>query len=770
MRETPKDAAARPMPIGVPLVGLLILAVLAGVPQAQPWLLVSGTWVAVGATLGGMAWYRPAERVAWWLVAGMLLMWGLAGLVDPLVPASEPVRTTAYAALVVAGQLFAFAVGIRLYWIRRHGDPAVRKPLRRGFFPGADEEFGRPHDRVSRYADRLLLVGVLGLVLAQVVTSVQAQPERMSTAPVLTSALDVILGGLLLRFLLSRERMPRALLLTVFGALGIIAGAILLSTARGEQFYVTAGYVSLTVAVGLFVWAPLDPSMRSAFTRAALSCRRSESGRLLGLIPLAVMPVLLYVLGPQDGGRLPALVYLLTGLLLAVVALVRGAAAVLDNERLAVRDWYTGLLNRRGLVLAYRRVDASPERPWQLAQLDLDDFKQINDTFGHYAGDELLVQVARRLRGAVGADGIIGRTGGDEFVLILPPGHASVEQTVEQVFAEPFTVSGNAMPVRASTGVTAISCPRRDEAEVFTEVDIAVYAAKAAGKNTVTVYDPKHREQVLGRQTLLADLRRTMDGDTTAGTLEVYYQPLVELGTGAVTGCEALIRWRHAERGMIRPDDFLGLAETSGLAGDLDRWVLHEALAQVAQWEAEGIGSIYVSTNLGRTSMLDPHLAEVTLEYLRRTGVRPQQLHLEITEHDELPPEAGALTLALLTEAGVRVSLDDFGIGYTSLDYLHRYPVRQLKLDRSITSNLQTAASSPLLEGIVALARSLQVDVVAEGIETEPQRERLAGLGIAYGQGYHLCRPQPAASMTALLRAAGPARRLTVVPENAVPA
>jgi EAL domain-containing protein (putative c-di-GMP-specific phosphodiesterase class I) len=308
-----------------------------------------------------------------------------------------------------------------------------------------------------------------------------------------------------------------------------------------------------------------------------------------------------------------------------------------------------------------------------------------------------------------------------------------------------------------SIGVTEVSSVR-NVGEVFTETDIALYAAKAAGRNTTVRYDPKHREQVLGRGQLLTDLRRTLDGDTSAGVFEVYYQPLVELGTGTLTGCEALIRWHHAERGMIRPDDFFGLAETSGLAGDLDRWVLHEALSQVAAWEAEGIGSIYVSVNLGRTSMLDPHLAEATLACLAATGVRPTQLHLEITEHDELPPEAGALALARLTEAGVRVSLDDFGIGYTSLDYLHRYPVRQLKLDRSITCNLQTDTSSPLLEGIVALARSLQVDVVAEGIETEPQRARLAGLGIAYGQGYHLCRPQPAASMTSLLREAGPSR------------
>ncbi|MDP9831239.1 putative bifunctional diguanylate cyclase/phosphodiesterase [Kineosporia succinea] len=735
--------------------GLLVLAVPAGHPDVQPWLLLAGTWVAVGATLGGIAWYRPAEWIAWSLVAGMLGLWGGAGLVGLLNEDAAAVG----AALVIAGQMCAVGVVVRLFWIRRHGQQEAVGKARYVFFPGAVEEFGGRWDRFSRYADLLLLVGVFGVVVAQVVATVRALPTGVSVVAAVIPVIDVVLGGLLVRFLISRDRLPRSTFLGVLAAILTVVNDLVVVVGTGERapLHNQFAQVAAVVAVGLFVWAPLEPSMHAAFSPQALLRRRSESSRLVALMPLAAVPVLLYVIGAD---LLPGLVYVLTGVLVAMVALVRGAAAVLDNERLADRDWYTGLLNRRGMVLAFRELAPTAESPWQLALLDVDDFKQVNDTFGHYAGDDLLVQIARRLRGQMSPDAILGRPGGDEFVLILPPGHTPVEAIKDKVFAAPFDVAGHEMPVRVSIGVIELNLPDRDEAEVFTEVDIAVYSAKAAGRNTVVVYDPKQRDQVLGRQALLTDLRRTLDGDVTAGTFEVYYQPLVELGTGLITGCEALMRWRHTERGMVRPDDFFGLAETSGLAGELDRWVLGEALAQVAAWEQEGIGSIYVSVNLGRTSMLDPRLAEATLQSLEHAGVKPTQLHLEITEHDELPPEAGALTLALLTEAGVRVSLDDFGIGYTSLDYLHRYPVRQLKLDRSITSNLQTDPSSPLLEGIVAMARSLKVDVVAEGIETEPQRERLAGLGIAYGQGYHLCRPQPAELMTDLLRQAGPAKRI----------
>ncbi|GAB3277606.1 hypothetical protein GCM10027456_69140 [Kineosporia babensis] len=710
-----------------------------------------GAWGGVVSAFVGLARFRPSERVAWYLVIAMLLLFSTGKLIG----VAQPQLSVLADGLTFVAQSCVLGVVLRLVVIRRRQMQRSATPPDEGF--SAVGEQGRS---IFRYADLLLLIGICALVVAQTLATSLTLPAGVSMAERLVPVGNVVLVCFMVRFLLSRARLPRATVLGLLAGIMIVCSDVMtvVGAAQGSVLLERGAGAILAVAMWLFVWAPREPSMTEAFDVVSLLQSRSESARLVALMPLAGVPVVLYVLGQQGHGRLPALIYVSVGVVMALVALARGASAVRFNEWQAERDWYTGLLNRRGLVSAMRRIEPSPQQPWQLAMIDIDDFKHVNDTFGHEAGDDLLVQVADRLRQESQDGAIIGRFGGDEFVLVLPVGHACAAELTDRAFAAPFTVAGHEMPVRASAGVTVLESSDRDESQTFTEVDIAVYAAKAAGKNTVVTYDPKHREQILGRQNLITDLRRTLQGDRAAGTFEVHYQPLVELGTGLISGCEALIRWRHAERGMIRPDHFIGLAETSGLAGEIDRWVLLEALHQVARWEAEGIGSIYVSVNLGRTSMLDPALADATLEALRVTGVEPSQLHLEITEHDELPREAGALTLALLTEAGVRVSLDDFGIGYTSLDYLHRYPVRQLKLDRSITSNLQTAPSSPLLEGIVAMAKSLQVDVVAEGIETEPQRERLADLGIAYGQGYHLCRPQPAEAMTSLLREAGPAR------------
>lgn len=767
MRHTPAAGSRHPLWFAVPALGLLTLVAVAAVTVGLPaWLLPAGTAVAAAAIVAGIVRYRPQQWRDWMLAGCALALRAGAGLVELLPGEHAPART----GLLLAAQVCTLAVVLRLARAARGGRWNPVDAVQRAFIAGRAQEPVRRWVGLLRGADVFLIVGILAVVTAHLVVAVRDLPSGVPLAAVLAPVVDVVLAGVLLRVLTTRDRMPRSAFSFLLAALAAVAGDLLTVAAtglRGSGPGAAAEAVTV-VAVLLFVRAPLDPSMRCAFAVRTALRPRPESARLLALTPLALVPLVLYVVAGQNtaqsagqsAGQLPGLVHVLAGVLVALVGLVRGAAAVLENERLAERDRSTGLLNRRGMLRAFHDLAPAPDRPWQLALLDLDEFKQINDTFGHQAGDDLVVQVARRLRRQAGPHAVLGRSGGDEFVVMQPAGPDLVEQLRERVFGEPFTVAGHEMPIRASIGVTDLTRPGLDENVVFAEADIAVYAAKAAGRNTVVHYDPKHREQVLGRQQLIDDLRRTLDGDRSTGALQVDYQPLVDLSTDLITGCEALVRWRHAERGTISPDDFLRLAETSGLAGEIDRWVLHQALTQVAVWEAEGIGSLYVSVNLGRTSMLDPQLAEVTLDYLRRTGVRPQQLHLEITEHDELPPEAGATTLALLTEAGVRVSLDDFGIGYTSLSYLHRYPVRELKLDRSITSNLQTSVSSPLLEGIVALARSLAVDVVAEGIETEPQRARLAGLGIAYGQGYHLCRPQPSGAMTALLREAGPTRRI----------
>jgi len=393
----------------------------------------------------------------------------------------------------------------------------------------------------------------------------------------------------------------------------------------------------------------------------------------------------------------------------------------------------------------------------RICLLDVDDFKHVNDTFGHAAGDQLLVEVSTRLTAAVGPTGTVARSGGDEFILLLSPSCPHPDELLPAVFGRPFDVGSAQAPyprrLRASAGWTTVQLDSRLP-HVLADADIALYAAKATGKDAVVAFEPRLRADVLGRLTLVEDLRQLLDG-TGAGELAVRYQPLVSLSDGRVLGCEALVRWQHPERGLVLPDTFLGLAEEHDLAARIDALVLTEALTQLAHWDAEGLPRLFVSVNLGRSSMLDPALADVVRAALTRTGTTPDRLHLEITEHAELPVAAGAETLRSLADDGVRVSLDDFGIGYTSLDYLRRYPVSTLKLDRSITEPLQRESSSALLAGVVLLAGSLGIEVLAEGIETPAQQQRLTALGATVGQGYLLARPLPAEEFSAFVHRTG---------------
>nr|WP_231134327.1 EAL domain-containing protein [Motilibacter deserti] len=494
--------------------------------------------------------------------------------------------------------------------------------------------------------------------------------------------------------------------------------------------------------------------MKGAFDSSTLFSRRSESSRLLGLVPLAAVPGVLYLLvGRQSASALPTWSYVAVELVVAVLGLLRGAQAVRTSEQRAERDPLTGLANRRGLARAFESALAEPgDVPVRVALLDVDDFKQVNDTWGHDAGDALLCEVGARLGAAVGGAGLVARSGGDEFVVLLHGDPGAARRAVASVFDRPFDVAGHSRPIRVSAGIAEVA-PGATLAHVLADADIALYAAKGDGKGKVMAYTPDLRERVLGRLALVSELTRLLDGDPDAGELVVHYQPLVDLHTEAVFGCEALVRWQHPTRGLLAPDVFLGLAEEHGLAARVDRRVLDEALAQLLRWDRAGLPELRMNVNLGRSSMEHPRLAQDVISSLTESGVSPSRLHVEITEHHELRPEAGVSALQLLSAHGVGVGLDDFGVGYTSLDYLRRYPIEVLKLDRSITRPLEAEPSSPLLEGIVGLARSLGVSVLAEGIETPAQRDRLAALGIAYGQGFSIARPMPASALEGFLRA-----------------
>ncbi|WP_336026608.1 putative bifunctional diguanylate cyclase/phosphodiesterase [Geodermatophilus sp. FMUSA9-8] len=487
------------------------------------------------------------------------------------------------------------------------------------------------------------------------------------------------------------------------------------------------------MAALVFAGATVHPSMVDLFTPALLQSRRTESARLLGLTPLVLAPVGLYVIGGTGlGQRLPTPAYLLLAALVSLLAIVRGAQAVRRSERRATQDPLTGLANRRGLARAFDAPMATPGTvdgsPGKVYLLDLDDFNHVNDVFGHETGDRLLTAVGLRLQSAVGALGTVARSGGDEFVVLLTPTAPAPAELISGAFADPFTLetplAHRSHVVQVSAGWTTLK-QRSRLSQSLADADVALYASKAAGKGTVAGFHDALREDVLGRLSIAEDLRRLLTGDDESGHLELRFQPLVTVADGDVVGCEALVRWWHPHRGLLAPDAFLGLAEEYDLAAQIDAWVLREALDHVARWDAIGTSRMFVSVNLGRASMLDPDLDVVVRAALRDSGVDADRLHLEITEHDELPAAAGVEPLSRLARSGVKVSLDDFGIGYTSLDYVRRYPITTLKVDRSLVVSLQKDETSDLLRGVVLLAGCLGIEVLAEGIETPAQQSRL---------------------------------------------
>jgi diguanylate cyclase (GGDEF)-like protein/PAS domain S-box-containing protein/excisionase family DNA binding protein len=434
---------------------------------------------------------------------------------------------------------------------------------------------------------------------------------------------------------------------------------------------------------------------------------------------------------------------------------------VLAEEALrhqALHDALTDLPNRTllhdrlGHALRASRRDG---RPLALLLLDLDRFKEVNDTFGHHRGDDLLRQVAARLRGALRASDTIARLGGDEFAALLPGadegGARAVATALRAALDVPLVIAGQALQLGASIGVALAPAHGEDAPTLLRHADTAMYAAKHAGDTDVAVYDPAHDPHSPDRLALLAELREAI----TQGALALHYQPKVALATGQVHGVEALVRWPHPVHGLLPPDQFIPLAEQHGLIGPLTLWVLEEALRQGKLWARAG-WDLNVAVNLSAWSLHDASLPDTIAALLRRFDAPPGRLRLELTEGSVMADAERALeVLTRLAALGVGLSVDDFGTGYSSLAYLKRLPVDEVKIDRSFVRDLATdEADAAIVHSTVGLGRSLGLQVVAEGVEDRATWDLLARMGCDVAQGYYLSRPLPAAAVADWLRAA----------------
>ncbi|MGQ7297735.1 putative bifunctional diguanylate cyclase/phosphodiesterase [Quadrisphaera sp. KR29] len=423
----------------------------------------------------------------------------------------------------------------------------------------------------------------------------------------------------------------------------------------------------------------------------------------------------------------------------------------------AFTDALTGLPNRAlfkdRLEQALRRRTTEDELV-VVCYFDLDGFKAVNDTLGHSAGDELLAQVADRVRDVVREGDTVARLGGDEFAVLVQQGPGSGPAEVEadgrrlasrvcEAIRRPFQLRGGEVHVAASAGLATSATTGRDAEQLLRSADLAMYQAKAEGAGGYAVYHPSMHEQLVDRVRLEADLRRAVAEEQ----FRVVYQPLIDMGSGRVTGVEALVRWAHPERGTVSPLDFIPLAESTGLIIPIGAYVLREACRQTAHWRSGTVGceDMRVSVNLSGHQVRLPGLADDVAEVLAATGLPATALVLEMTESVLIDKAEETLaTLHSLRAMGIRLAIDDFGTGYSSLSYLHRLPVDILKIDKSFVDRMTTGGDTSLVDTILGLAGHLQLTTVAEGIEHEHQRAALAAQGCDTGQGYHFSPPVPA--------------------------
>jgi diguanylate cyclase (GGDEF)-like protein len=417
---------------------------------------------------------------------------------------------------------------------------------------------------------------------------------------------------------------------------------------------------------------------------------------------------------------------------------------------LAHHDPLTGLLNRTSLLEKIDEYLAHAYRqdaPFALLLLDLDRFKQVNDSYGHPAGDALLQQVGARLKAELRQTDVIARLGGDEFAIIQPAesephvAAGGLAQRLVDVFARPFTLDRSEVSVGTSIGIAISDEHITSAGRLMKMADLALYQTKAQGRNSFSFFEPSLEEAAHVRNALETDLRHA----AAQGDFKLHYQPILDARSGLISGAEALIRWHHPVHGAVPPDRFIPLAEESGLIGDIGQWVLRTACTDAADWPAR----TKVAVNISAVQLRDPMVVDYVICALAESGLPPERLELEITETALI--DSGVECHAILRQfkaLGVTIALDDFGTGYSSLGQLTMFPFDKIKIDKSFTTNMTSRADcAAIIAGVLALAKSLEIETTAEGVETRQQYRLLKLAGVSSMQGFLIKRPGPASEL-----------------------
>ena len=717
----------------------------------------------IAATLGALRLWRPVRRLPFYLFAAGEAVGLVAGSLGSSVAVTGAGGNPVAAALTVV----AYLIGIAGFAL------VVRA-----------RTLGR--DRVGWLDATVISIG-LGMLAWVFLMAPYAGAVTLPIAERLLSmvyvALDVLLLALVVRLAISGGDRTRAFALIVAGWLVLVAAdsgraLLLLTGSYDPASLVEAGWL---VSYALWGAAVLEPSVATLTDPAPPARAGLPRTRLAALAGASLMAPAVLAIQAGRGQRIDvpvivagcALLFLLVlvrvaGLVREVEATVRelrGTEGVLratlqEREALAAQlqhqafhDDLTNLANRAMFNDRVRHALARARRgSGGIAVLfvDLDDFKVVNDSMGHAAGDRLLQEVAGRLRGCLREPDTIGRLGGDEFaILVEGVDLASVRVLAERVLATlaaPYPVVGGHVTVHASVGVAFDEHATGDDVQLLRNADIAMYAAKNRGKGTYEVFQPPMLRSVRDRNDVTAALR----GAIERRELVVHYQPIVDLRTWRVGGTEALVRWPRPDRGLVPPDEFIPIAEETGLVVDIDRFVLRESCRQAAAWNAR-LGPLLLHVNLSAMHLQRDDLADTVASALRDSGLAPDRLTLEITESVLAQVEVAVVRLQELKRLGVHLAIDDFGTGYSSLSYLQRMPIDTVKIDKSFVDGVTGGPEeSAVARAILALAATLRLDTVAEGVEQAAQARKLADLGCRWAQGYHFSRPVAAPEMARL--------------------